>query len=249
MLISGYQQITLKDYPHKLAAICFTQGCQLKCPYCHNPDLVIANATDNGADKNKIADNFFSYVKERKKLLDGVVISGGEPLLHPDLNHLCVQLKESGLAIKLDTNGLMPEHLKDLIDNKLIDYVALDYKVSSKNWRYVSGTDKASANATLYSKWKESLTILDQENIAYELRTTIVQEFHPLEELIQMANELQSIISKTQPEWFLQNFVRSGPILADFCPDNISLTAYKNEELHKLVNSLKPLVTGVKIRN
>src|SRR3989344_8788888 len=139
MKIGGLQPVTLLDYPQKLAAIIFTVGCNMRCPFCYNPSLVLADSIKK--IRPIAASDALDFLKRRKKYLDGVVIGGGEPTLQPDLIKFCRQLKKIGYAIKLDTNGSLPEVLEKLINSRLIDYIAMDLKSSLKNYSQVVGLE------------------------------------------------------------------------------------------------------------
>jgi pyruvate formate lyase activating enzyme len=124
MHIGGFIKQSLIDYPGKIASVIFTAGCNLRCPYCHNPELVDLNENTSLLDQNEI----LTYIKDNAVLLDAVVITGGEPLMHPDVFDFIHKIKNLGLLVKIDTNGTNPEALKKIIDEKLVDFIAMDVK-------------------------------------------------------------------------------------------------------------------------
>jgi len=173
MLIGGIQKTTLIDYPDKVACIVFTMGCNFRCGFCHNPELIETSKKSNISE-----DVFFDFLKKRKKILDGVVITGGEPLLQKDIKNFIIKIRDEGLLVKLDTNGTFPEQLKELIDLKLIDYVAMDLKnVLEKYSDVVNVKDKEKHKL-------KSIKILLENRVDYEFRTTVVAGLHSKEDLI-----------------------------------------------------------------
>lgn len=187
MLIKGLQKTTLLDYPGKVSCIVFVGGCNFRCPFCHNSDLVL--------EPQKLAtieeDDFFNFIKTRVGLLDGVVITGGEPTLYPDLFRFMKKVKGLGFLVKLDTNGSNPEMVKELIKDKLVDYIAMDLK----------------GPLTKYQNYAEhietSIKIISESRVEFELRTTVVPTLHTKKDLLEMARELHTIGNVT---WYLQQF-------------------------------------------
>ena len=137
MTISGMEKLTLLDYPANTACLIFTQGCNFRCPFCHNKNLLMDTNGDGIIDENEV----LNYLKKRKGLVDGICISGGEPLLQRDIESFIKKIKEIGVKVKLDTNGSNPQKLKKLIDMGLIDYVAMDIKNDFSNYDKTSGVD------------------------------------------------------------------------------------------------------------
>lgn len=165
----GLQKTSLVDYPGKVASVLFFPGCNLRCPYCHNPDLVYGR-TEGLTDRNEVID----YLKFRAPLLGGVVLSGGEPLLYPGIGDFIKLIKdETGLAVKVDTNGLNP----DILENLEVDYIAMDLKTLPEKYNLLGG------NSDAPDKYRCSLHILKSGNVPYELRTTIVPEILALNEV------------------------------------------------------------------
>lgn len=195
MDFTGIEKLTLVDYDKHIACILFTNGCNFRCPFCHNSDLVFS--------KNIVPipfEEILAYLKKRKGVLDGVVISGGEPTLMPDLKEKIIQIKALGYEIKLDTNGTNPKIMKDLLENKLIDYVAMDIKNCFDKYPLTTGI-----NSLLIDNIKESISYLISHNYPYEFRTTLVKEFHDQEDIKKMALEI-----KGASKLYLQQFKDSG---------------------------------------
>ena len=167
MVILGLQKTTLLDYPGKVASTIFTAGCNFRCPYCHNSELVIPPA-DAIAYSNK---ELFEHLAAKKKILDGVCITGGEPTIHKDLPDFIKQIKDLGLLVKLDSNGTNPDMLDSLIANHLVDYIAMDIKNSKAKYNEIA----CMKNFDL-SPIEQSVEILKENNIDYEFRTTIMKD-------------------------------------------------------------------------
>jgi pyruvate formate lyase activating enzyme len=191
MVISGFQKLTLIDYPEHTACIIFTQGCNFKCPFCHNSNLIQMTNSSNKIDEQVL----FDYLDKRKGLIDGVCISGGEPLLQQDIELFIVKIKEKGYKIKLDTNGSVPSLLKKLIDHKLIDYVAMDVKNTFSKYHLTAGVNVNINNI------KQSIEILKNSNIDYEFRTTVVKEFHSIDDI----NEILEFLGPNV-KYYIQNY-------------------------------------------
>lgn len=201
MNISGFQKLTLLDFPGHTACTLFTLGCNMRCPFCHNTPLVTGTAEEH-YDEEEI----FSFLKKRRGLLDGVAITGGEPLLQKDIVPFIKRIKELGFAVKLDTNGSLPEKLEELIDKKLIDFIAMDIKNSEEKYSLTSGCDID------YEKIKKSIALIKNSNIEHEFRTTVVKEYHEKEDIEKIARQLGK-----NEKYYLQQFKDSGDILCDGC--------------------------------
>ncbi|MFH1232627.1 MAG: anaerobic ribonucleoside-triphosphate reductase activating protein [Patescibacteria group bacterium] len=209
MFIGGLQKISLLDYPGYLAAIIFTQGCNFRCQFCYNPQLVLPISGDNfkytGLNINNDQsqedhleykeDDLFVFLKSRVDKLDAVVITGGEPTIHKDLVDFIIKIKDLGFLVKLDTNGSNPEVIKELINKKLVDYFAMDIKASKEKYQQVAGAQVD------WEKIKESVKIIMTSNLPYEFRTTVVPEFFDQSD-IQSIGELIAGANK----WYLQKF-------------------------------------------
>ncbi|NLC66282.1 MAG: anaerobic ribonucleoside-triphosphate reductase activating protein [Clostridium sp.] len=244
MDIASFQKVSLQDYPGLISAICFTRGCNLRCPYCHNPDLVLFDIDrDESQNKHK---EFIEYITLRKNMLEGVTVSGGEPLIHKDLVDLIYQIKNLNLKVKLDTNGMFPNRLKFLLDKNLIDYIALDYKGSSQSLNKAVGLNE---NINLLSKpWLKSFEIIIKSGVDYELRTTVVKGIHSNEDLILMARELKNSLTKPVSKWFLQSFEEQTDVLGKFTRNLIPLSSYSKAELTKIKEKTKEIVPEVNLR-
>jgi len=190
----GLQKTTLIDYPGLVASTVFTHGCNLRCPYCHNPELVTGHPPAEFISR----ESFFTFLEKRQKVLDGVCITGGEPLLYDDLPEFIEQIHRRGLKVKLDTNGLMPDKLK----LAKVDYIAMDLKtVPSKYGRLtgrisgVSSTENITADtkSSISGKILESLDYLGHSKIAHEVRTTWVPGINNLEDIPEMARLLEGV--------------------------------------------------------
>ncbi len=227
MKIGGFMKLTLLDYPNHVAAIIFTQGCNFKCPYCHNSSL-IKNTSNNLISEEEI----FDYLEKRKNVLDGVSISGGEPLIQKDLKEFIKKVKKLGYDIKLDTNGSMPSVLKELINEKLIDYVAMDIKASLDKYPLVTGV-----NYNL-DKLKESIKIIEESKMEYEFRTTVIKEIHTTEDI----KKILSLINKKSP-YYIQNFNINESVI------NKNLHGFSEAELLKIKKELERKYPNIKFRD
>jgi len=184
MIIAGLQKLTLVDYPGKLACTVFLAGCNFRCPWCYNPELVLPEKIKKNSQITK--KDFFNFLKFRKNLLDGVVICGGEPTLNKDLPIFCKNIKKMGYLVKLDTNGSNPEMIKNLIDEKLIDYIAMDVKAPKKEYAQATGL-KISGLKNLLKNIEKSIEILKQADIDYEFRTTMIPKLLSKKDIVEIA--------------------------------------------------------------
>ena len=219
--------MTLLDYPGKVACIVFTGGCNLRCPFCHNGSLVkkpIANGN--------IFHEVMEYLRRRKGIMDGVVITGGEPLLQPDLADFIAKVKAMGYLVKLDTNGTNPQMLKNLINDGLIDYVAMDVKNCLRDYGKTVGINNFDTTPI-----KESVAFLINGNVDFEFRTTVVRELHTIEGIKTLSKEI-----KGAPRYFLQSFVDSGDLIGE------NLSGYDREILEEMADAAKETLDIVEIR-
>jgi len=200
MRIGGFQQLTLVDFPGLVAATVFTQGCNFRCSFCHNPELVLPELFGEPLPVEVI----FDFLSSRQGKLQGLVITGGEPTLQEGLPDFIARVKKMGFAVKLDTNGSRPEVLSSLIDLHLIDYFALDIKSSLIRYPQVTGI------ACDTAKIKESIDLIVKSGIPYQLRTTLVKEFCSREDL----DAIQSLI-KDAHHYVLQPFIISAKMIDD----------------------------------
>lgn len=194
MIIGGFQRFSLIDYPGKICAIIFTQGCNFRCPYCHNPELVNPKLFQEPIDE----DDIFRFLEMRKGKLDAVEITGGEPTLQPDLIEFMRKIKAMGFLIKLDTNGTNPEVVEKIIKNKLVDYIAMDVKAPLEKYEKVvrAKVDK--------QKIKEAISLIMNSHIDYEFRTTIIKNILTKEDIIDIAKTI-----KGSKLYVLQKFIHS----------------------------------------
>lgn len=192
MNIQGIQKLTLLDYPGKTSCTVFTGGCNFRCPFCHNATLVL-----NPNENNPFSDDvFFDFLDSRKKLLDGVSITGGEPLLQRDIADFCRKVKDRGFSVKLDTNGTFPEVLSDLIVGGLVDYVAMDIKNSFSSYCKTVGISSVD-----FEPIKKSISLLINSGLDFEFRTTVVKELHTLDDFNEIA-----VMIKGAPKYYLQSY-------------------------------------------
>lgn len=201
MKFNGFQKLTLLDYPGKVACTLFTAGCNLRCPFCHNASLVTHIDNVVSYDEGEILD----FLGKRQGILEGVCITGGEPLMQSGVTDFIKKVKELGYSVKLDTNGTFPEKLSMLAESKLIDYVAMDIKNCKEKYALTSGiTDLNIGNI------EKSVEFLLSGKIGYEFRTTVVTEFHTPQDIGEIAKWI-----KGADKYYLQNFVDSGDLIAD----------------------------------
>ena len=200
MKINGFQKLTLLDFPEKVACIIFTAGCNFRCPFCHNASLV----THINENQNISEEGIFTYLEKRKGLLDGVCITGGEPLLQSDIKEFIQKIKNMGYAVKLDTNGSYPEKLNDLIENKLVDYVAMDIKNSREKYSETAGVQNLN-----FDNIEKSISLLLENKVNYEFRTTVTNELHTKKDIESIAHMIGGA-----KKYFIQNFKDSGDIVA-----------------------------------
>lgn len=228
MLIGGLQRFSLIDYPGKVSAIIFTKGCNFRCPYCHNPELVVSD------EKDLIkGDYIFSFLRERKGKLDGVVLTGGEPTLQSDLIDFLREIKDLGFLIKLDTNGSNPEIIEELLEEKILDYIAMDIKANLEKY---NGVTRSNIDI---GKIKKSVEIIMHSGIDYEFRTTIVKSQLTKEDILEIGELIRSA-----KLYVLQEFKATKTLDPNFLKE----TSYAKEELEEIASSLRGLVKRVAIR-
>lgn len=205
MLIAGLNKTTLLDYPGCVAATVFVGGCNFRCPFCHNGTLVLDPLAQGAYAEEEI----FAFLEKRKGILKGVCITGGEPTLHADLREFIVRIKEAGYKVKLDTNGYAPDVLAMLMDDKLVDYVAMDLKNCPDKYALTIGMDRGKGERGFeIDKIKRSVSLLKKSSVLYEFRTTVVKEFHTREDLIQIADWIKGC-----PCYYLQQYQDNENIL------------------------------------
>ena len=228
MNFNGFQKLTLLDYPGKVACTLFTAGCNLRCPFCHNASLVTHIDNMNIYKKEEI----LSYLKKRQGILEGVCISGGEPLLQPDIEEFICEVKELGYKVKLDTNGFYPDKLISLVNKGLIDYVAVDFKNTYKKYPLTTGIENIDV-----SPFKKTVEFLLSGKVDYEFRTTLVKGIHETQDIVEIAKTI-----KGAPRYFLQSFVDSGDLITD------GLCAISPEDMKKMSLLASEFVTNTQIR-
>ncbi len=229
MKIKGLQKITLIDYPEKIASTIFLFGCNFNCGFCHNPELVLKENKTNISEKETI-----DFLIKRKKQLEGVCITGGEPLLSLNLNFL-KKIKKLGYLIKIDTNGSFPEKIKEV--THLVDYIAMDIKSSKENYQKVTNSKVDLENI------EKSIKLISNLEY-YEFRTTIIQDIHTQEEMIKIAKWLNSITRKKPKKYCLQPFKNQGKFI------DIKFKTKKDtskEYLNKLKETIKPYFENIEI--
>lgn len=228
MRICGLQKLAMVDYPGKLAATVFTGGCNLRCPFCHNALLV----TRLGESPSLSEEEILAFLASRKNLLDGMVLSGGEPLMQPGCVDFLQKVRALGLAIKVDTNGCYPAVLAEILRKGLADYVAMDLKNSREKYAETVGIPGFDLTPI-----EESIQILKNSSVDYEFRTTVVKEFHTIEDIRAIGQWVQGA-----PRYFLQQFVDSGNLITP------GLHPVSEEELQNLSLAAQPWFGQVSIR-
>ena len=227
--ISGLQKLTLLDFPGNVACTVFTNGCNMRCPFCHNASLVVR--ADEQEEYNM--EELFSFLKKRAGLLEGVAITGGEPTLYSGLDEFIKKVRELGYKVKLDTNGTRPSVLKELIDNNLLDYVAMDIKNSQEKYGKTVGL----GDSFDLSPIEESKNILMSGKVDFEFRTTVANPLHQREDFYKIGEWLRG-----NEKYFLQQFKDSGDIIGN------QISAYGEVEMEVFINILKPFVPNAQIR-
>ena len=228
MKIQGLQKLTLLHFPEHVACTIFTPGCNFRCPFCHNASLVVHIPKESEVTE----DAFFTFLERRKGILDGVCVTGGEPLLQPEIETFIGRIKALGYAVKLDTNGSFPEKLKTLVEKGLVDYVAMDIKNSLETYAITSGVD-----ALDIEKIQESVSYLKENHVPYEFRTTVTRNFHSKEEFERIGQWLTGT-----EKYFLQNFVDSGDLI------NGRIKGCSEEEMKEFLSVVQKYIPGAKLR-
>ena len=228
MRILGLQKLSLVDFPGKVAATVFTGGCNLRCPFCHNASLVLPGRGTSALDAGGVLD----FLASRRGLLDGVVLSGGEPLLQPDAADFLAEVKAMGFSVKLDTNGCHPDALADILDRRLADYVAMDIKNSLEKYPWtvgVPGFDTAPV--------ERSARLLMEGPADYEFRTTLVRPFHEVGDMETIGRWLRGA-----RRYYLQAFVDSGDLVGGGC------APFTPEEMEGFLQAARPFFQSVALR-
>lgn len=228
MDIHGLLKLTLLDYPGKVACTIFAGGCNFRCPFCHNASLVLTQKMDVPLTDTEI----FSFLEKRTGILDGVCLSGGEPLMQKDAHDLLKKIKAMGYSVKLDTNGYFPDKLKEIILAGTVDYVAMDIKNCEEKYAATCGLKTIDL-----SRIKESIDFLLSEKIQFEFRTTVVREFHD-----ESSFEGISKLIDGAENYYIQSFVSSDNMIGT------GFSGYTKEELEHYADFVRPYVKNVLIR-
>ena len=229
MSIGGFQKFSLIDYPGKICAIVFTQGCNFRCPYCHNPELVKPSLFGKTIPEEEI----FSFLEKRKGKLDAVEITGGEPTLQKDLVDFIQRIKEIGYLVKLDTNGSNPEILEIIINHELVDYIAMDIKAPLEKYKEVTHS------AISPEKIKRSIRVIMNSDIKYEFRTTVVKSQLSKEDIINIGKLIEGA-----ELYILQKFIPSKTLDPNFLNEK----TYSDGELGSLKKKLEKFVCRCLVR-
>ncbi len=229
MIIAGLQKLTLLDFPEKVASIVFTAGCNFRCPFCHNGSLVLENDPIQTIEEAEVME----FLAKRKGILEGVVVTGGEPLLHSDLSDFLKKVKDLGYLVKLDTNGTNPHHLADLMAKQLLDYVAMDIKNAPATYGKAVGCPHFSLSAIEQTK-----ALLWESGIPHEFRTTLVRGIHREADVLAMAEWL-----KGAEAYYLQSYVPSERVLS---PEGLS--PFSGEEMEQFLLTVQKFVPNAKLR-
>ena len=233
MNISGLQKMTLLDFPGKVACTVFLNGCNYRCPFCHNAELL-----DGNMEPLMSGEEFLSFLKKRQGLLDGVCISGGEPTLAAGLKELITRIKAMGFAVKLDTNGSRPAVLKELVEAGLVDYVAMDIKNCPARYAETCGLQKVDLAAI-----EESVRFLMRGKVDFEFRTTVVRELHTPQDLVALGQWLTELSGgKPVQKLFLQPFVDRDTVAFS------GLHAPEKAQLQEFTELLKDFVLEISVR-
>lgn len=228
MRLGGLQKMTLLDFPGRVACTVFTVGCNFRCPFCHNSSLVLSPAVSELSQ-----DDFFAFLKKRQGLLDGVAITGGEPLLHPDMPVFLEQVRALGYAVKLDTNGAFPDRLQAVLEAGLADYVAMDVKNSREKYEQTAGV------AGILPAVERSVALLRAGKVPFEFRTTLVDELHEPADFAAIG----AWIAGTE-RYFIQGFVDSGDILAG----GDAFHAATPEKAKACLEAVRPYIPNAQLR-
>ena len=229
MRIAGLQKLTLLDYPGQVACTVFTGGCNFRCPFCHNSSLVLPERVPSDSSEEEV----LAFLKKRQGILDGVAITGGEPLLHKDMSAFLEKVRALGFLVKLDTNGSFPDRLRELVQAGLVDRVAMDIKNAPGLYARTAGVPLLDLAPIERSK-----EFLLEGTVEYEFRTTVVKGLHTRESLLEAAEWIRGA-----KEYYLQQFKDSGDVL-----DLDGLSAFTDEEMHALTDAVAQIVPSVQLR-
>ncbi|MBE5952200.1 MAG: anaerobic ribonucleoside-triphosphate reductase activating protein [Lachnospiraceae bacterium] len=244
MVLHGLGKLTLLDYPGYLACTAFTGACNFRCPFCHNAPLVLSPSLCEHITE----EDFFNFLRSRKNRLEGVCITGGEPTLQPDLPDFLAKIKELGFRIKLDTNGYHPEVLATLLEQHLLDAVAMDIKNSKDAYAMTAGIPEAEFQT---ERIEESIRLLLTSCIPHEFRTTVVKELHNADRMASIGKWISSLSKETGANspclspYFLQEFKASGSLI---CGETTLFSPHSAETMNCFVSLLQTHLPNTKLR-
>lgn len=227
MIIKGLVKLTLLDFPARLAATVFLGGCNMRCPFCHNASLVLRDGGENISEES-----FFAFLDGRRGKLGGVCITGGEPTLYSELPTFIRKIRSRGFAVKLDTNGTNPDMLESLINDGLVDYVAMDIKSCKSGYPSASGVSNIDI-----SKIERSVDILMEGKVDYEFRTTLVKELHTVAYMEEIGKWIRGA-----SRYFLQGFEDSGDLISD------GFSAHDTKTVAEILEAVRAYVPNAQIR-
>ncbi|MCI2062910.1 MAG: anaerobic ribonucleoside-triphosphate reductase activating protein [Eubacteriaceae bacterium] len=228
MNIGGLQKLTLLDYPGRTACTVFLEGCDFRCPFCHNWELCEADGQNGGIPEEK----FFSFLKKRRNMLEGVCISGGEPLMSPDIIPFAEKIKAIGYDIKIDTNGSYPARLRSLAEAGLVDYAAVDIKNSKKKYAETSGSDERGL-----AEVEKTVSFLMEGSLDYEFRTTVVKEFHDADDFEEIGRWIRGA-----KRYYLQMFRDRDSVMT------AGLHPQPEENMRSYLKTVRKYVPSAKLR-
>jgi len=228
MKIGGFQKTTLLDYPGHVSAILWTVGCNFRCPFCYNTDLV--------KEKSDLfsEEEILNFLKKRRDFLEALSISGGEPFLQKDLKDFCKKVKDLGYKVKIDTNGTFPEKLKEMIEEKLVDYIAMDVKAPKEKY------DKLSGVKTDIEQIRDSIKIIMDSNIDYEFKTTVIPKFLDKDDIKDISEWI-----KGSKKYYLQQFKNDASVISSYLKQ---IKPYSEKELQNILKEIKPYFKECKLR-
>ncbi len=229
MFLAGIQKLTLLDYPGKVACTVFTAGCDLRCHFCHNASLALPERPKDSME----LDDLLAFLKKRRGVLDGVAVTGGEPLMHPGIAGVLGKIKDLGYSVKLDTNGTFPARLREIVDAGLVDRVAMDIKAAPENYGKLVGIPGFEI-----APIRESADYLMHCGVDYEFRTTAVKGLHTVDDFGGIAQWIAGA-----KEYYIQEFKDSGDLIA-----GQGLEGFTEQEMHELAELVRPLVPSVRVR-
>lgn len=227
MIIKGFQKLTLLDYPGKVACTVFTGGCNFRCPFCHNA-LLVTDMDDIEYTEKEI----FEHLERRKGIIEGVAVTGGEPLMQKDIERFLYELKDKGIAVKLDTNGSYPEKLAGILELGLADYVAMDIKNCKEKYGATIGLKGFDLRPV-----EESIELLKSSGTDYEFRTTVTANFHTIEDMKALAQWIQGT-----EKYFLQNFVDSGMLIDSSCK------GVSKQQMQEMLQAVREYIPTAELR-